>query len=59
MIRLSIPVFLAGMFAGIAAHAQTDTVRLSLADAEQRFLQANGRLLAARLNVEAARAAEI
>jgi len=40
-----------------AVRGQTDTIRISTPDAEQRFLRGNARLLAAKFNIDAARAA--
>jgi cobalt-zinc-cadmium efflux system outer membrane protein len=52
-------LLLLGILLGGSACAQTDTVRLSLEEAEQRFLAHNLQLLAARLNVDATRGAAV
>ena len=59
MIRIILALFVSGLLCGGVAHTQPDTVRLSLAEAEQRFLDRNLQLLAARLNVDAARSAAV
>jgi cobalt-zinc-cadmium efflux system outer membrane protein len=59
MIRICTVALLLGVLFGGSACTQTDTVRLSLAEAEQHFLAHNLQILAARLNVDATRGAAV
>ncbi len=57
MPRILLLVCVMALACRMQVHAQTDTVRVSMAEAEGRFLKSNLQLLAARFNVDAAKAA--
>jgi len=57
MRRILLVMWSLSVIARAAAYAQPDTIRITLPEAEQRFLRNNLQLIAARYNIDAAEAA--